>query len=169
MLYPTDTIWGLGCSMKSESACQKISTLKKRPSGQSFILLVSDIDHLKQYVTIHPRIETLLSYLERPLTIVYEKHHGIPAHCVAPDGSIAIRVVQDEFCQTLIKTLGYPITSTSANLHGTTSPKHFGEISSEVITGCDFVFNYRRHHEFTGEPSPIASFDKKGRLHFIRE
>jgi len=170
ILYPTDTVWGLGCKFDEKEAYTKLRGLKNRPENQSFILIVSSIEQLKKYINyIHPRVETLLTMHQRPLTIVYKDPKNIPAHCLAEDGSIAIRVVSDPFCQALTKALGCPISSTSANAHGEPTPTHFGEIRSDIISNADYVFDYRRSKANHGEPSVIAEFNKKGDLIFIRE
>lgn len=170
ILYPTDTVWGLGCRFDSQTAYDKLRSMKGREADKTFILLVSSIAQLKEYVTyIHPRIETLLVHHQRPLTLIYHQHQNIPSYCQAPDGSVAIRIAQDPMCQALLDDLGCPITSTSANFKGQPTPKHFGEIQSDIITSTDFVFDYKRAKSFSGTPSVIASFNEKGDLEFIRE
>jgi L-threonylcarbamoyladenylate synthase len=170
VLYPADTIWGLGCNALDQSAYEKLTVLKDRKSGNPFILLVSDLSQLKNYVEdIHPRIETLLHFLKRSLTLIYPNPKNLPEHCLGKDGSVAIRIVQDEFCQQLIKTTGVPITSTSPNKEGENTPAHFGEINSDILSGVDFVFDYKRSRSFLGKPSVIAKFNRKGELLFIRE
>ena len=170
ILYPTDTVWGLGCKFDSTVGYNKLRKIKNRSEDQSFILLVSSIEQLKEYVTyIHPRIETLLHYHERPLTLVYHQHQNVPDQCVAPDGSVAIRIAKDAFCQALTKKLQTPITSTSANVKGQDTPKHFGEIQSDILSQADFVFDYHRSRNYLGVPSVIAEFNKKGDLVFHRE
>ena len=170
ILYPTDTVWGLGCAFDGVKGYEKLRLIKDRDPKQSFILLVSSLDQLKEYVTyIHPRIETLLDYHKRPLTLIYDQHQNIPAHCLAPDGSVAIRIASDKFCQTLTRKLGKPITSTSANIKGQPTPQHFGEIQSDIFSGADYVFDYRRSKNFSGNPSVVAGFNKKGDLVFHRE
>jgi L-threonylcarbamoyladenylate synthase len=170
ILYPTDTVWGLGCKFDCPTAYQRLLEIKRRDQQQTFILIVESIGKLKEYVNdIHPRIETLLFYHDRPLTLIYRDHHGIPPHCLAPDGSVAIRVVNDPMCRELTRRLGCPITSTSANIKGQPTPQHFGEIQSDVLSQVDFVFDYKRTKNYTGSPSVIASFDKKGELVFHRE
>ncbi len=170
ILYPTDTVWGLGCRFDSEAGYEKLRQIKQRPENQAFIMLVGSVKQLKEYVSyIHPRIETLLHYHERPLTIVYKRHRNIPKHCLADDGTVAIRVVKDRFCQELTQILGCPITSTSANKKGQPTPAHFGEIQSDILSKADFVFDYKRSKSHKGEPSVIAGFNKKGDLIFFRE
>lgn len=169
--YPTDTIWGIGCDATNEAAIARISALKGRTPEKGYVLLVSSIEMLKKYVPkIHPRLETLLAYHQRPLTIVYERNIvGLPAAVKAPDGSVAIRVAQDEFCQELISTLGKPLVSTSANKSGESFPATFGGISSEILGGVDYVVKYRQDDKEPGEPSSIAKLDRHQELEFIRD
>ena len=170
ILYPADTIWGLGCNVFDEQAYDRLFELKERRSRNPFILLVSDLDQLKEFViNIHPRIETLLHYLKRSLTLIYPEVQGLPDYCKGKDGSAAIRIVQDELCRELIRSVGVPITSTSPNKEGETTPSHFGEINSDILSGVDFVFNYKRSRNFTGSPSVIAKYNAKGELLFLRE
>lgn len=169
--YPTDTIWGIGCDATNEAAIEKVSALKGRAPDKGYVLLVSDIDMLKRYVTkIHPRLETLLSFHVRPLTVVYERNiTGLPASVKAPDGSVAIRVAGDEFCQELIRAFGKPLVSTSANKSGEPFPPTFGGISSEILGGVDYVVKHRQDDKEPGEPSSIAKLDRHQELEFIRD
>jgi L-threonylcarbamoyladenylate synthase len=152
--YPTDTIWGLGCDA----------------TNVGYVLLVSDLPMLKTYVPkIHPRIETLLAYHKRPLTVIYERNIGLPPEAKAPDGSAAIRIPVDEFCQTLVGLFGKPIVSTSANISGQPFPTTFGTISSDVLGAVDYVVKHRQEDKEPGEPSAIARLDRHHELEFIRE
>ena len=169
ILYPTDTIWGLGCDATNEKAVLKIYKIKERDLNKPLICLVSSIAMLKEYTTsIHPRVETLLSYHERPLTIVYPAAQNLPEVLTGEDGSVAIRLVQDPFCQELIDSIGKPLVSTSANLAGEPFPSKFGEISSHVIKRSDYVCKYRRNDTTPTPPSVVARYDNKGQLDFIR-
>ncbi len=169
--YPTDTIWGIGCDAANEAAVARISALKGRAPEKGYVLLVSSIEMLKKYVPkIHPRLETLLAFHQRPITIVYERNVvGLPAVVKAPDGSAAIRVAQDEFCQKLIAAFGRPLVSTSANISDEPFPATFGGISSEILGGVDYVVKYRQDDKEPGEPSSIAKLDRHHELEFIRE
>ena len=169
--YPTDTIWGIGCDATNEAAIARISSLKGRAPDKGYVLLVSSIEMLKKYATkIHPRLETLLAFHQRPLTIVYERGVvGLPAATKAPDGSAAIRVVHDEFCQELIEAFGKPLISTSANKNGEPFPPTFGAVSSEILSSMDYVVKYRQDDKEPGEPSSIAKLDRHHELEFIRE
>lgn len=169
ILYPTDTIWGLGGSIKSEQATEKIYTIKKRERQKPLLLLVDSIKMLKRYIKeIHPRVETLMVYHKQPLTIIYEANHRIPNYLLCGGSSIAIRVVQDEFCKSLINLLGHPITSTSANIASLPSPRYFNEIDDVVIQASDYVVRYRQDDRTKAKASVIAKFDYNGNLFFIR-
>ena len=170
ILYPTDTIWGIGCDATNPQAIEKIQKIKNRPDGKPFIILVSDVEMLKSYVKkIHPRIETLLVHHVRPLTVIYPSNHNLPIHLENDKGGIAIRLVQEPFIRELIKSYGKPITSTSANVHGRPFPISFGEIESNVISSVDYIVKYRQHEKCKdANPSVLASYDKKGNLIFLR-
>ncbi|MBL7825757.1 MAG: threonylcarbamoyl-AMP synthase [Saprospiraceae bacterium] len=168
--YPTDTIWGIGCDAFNEHSVARIIEIKGRIPDKGFILLVSSIEMLKRYVPkLHPRIETLLSFHQRPLTVIYERTVGLPDFVKAPNGSIAIRVATDQFCQELIETFNGPIVSTSANKSGEPFPPTFGSISSEILGTVDYVVKYRQDDKEPGEPSAIAKLDRHLELEFIRE
>ncbi|MDX1478856.1 MAG: L-threonylcarbamoyladenylate synthase [Saprospiraceae bacterium] len=169
LLYPTDTIWGLGCDALNERAIAKVYKIKERDPQKPCIVLMSDIDMLKEYViSIHPRVETLLSLHERPLTIVYPEVEKIPDALRGPQGKVAIRVARDGFCRALIKAFGKPIVSTSANHAGKPHPNGFGEISSQIIKKADYVVKFRQSEHNTGLPSVVATYNFKGHLEFLR-
>lgn len=168
--YPTDTIWGIGCDATNETAIARVAALKGRAPDKGYVLLVSSIDMLKQYVPkIHPRLETLLAFHQRPLTMIYRGSVGLPGVVKAPDGTVAIRVAQDEFCQQLIAAFGKPLISTSANKNGEPYPPTFGGISSEILGGVDYVVKHRQDDKVPGEPSAIAKLDRHHELDFVRE
>ncbi len=170
ILYPTDTIWGIGCDATNETAIARISELKNRPPEKGYVILVNSIEMLKQYVTkIHPRVETLLAFHHQPLTVIYKDVVGLPSAALAPDGSAAIRVAQDEFCKKLIGLVKKPLISTSANVAGEKFPAHFGEVTSDIISGVDYVVKHRQDDKTPHEPSVIAKYDRTGELDFIRE
>lgn len=170
ILYPTDTIWGLGCDPFNKDAVDEIFKLKKRPSHKKLILIVSDILMLKKYIPIlHPKIETLISFHKQPLTVIYNKNRFLPDYLLEEDGSIAIRVVQDDFCEMLIKASGNPLISTSANLHGEPFPESFGSIDDSIKHGVNYIVP-EEYETKKKEPLPsiIAKLNKKEELDFIR-
>ena len=168
ILYPTDTIWGLGCDINCVDAIYRIYTIKNRPLDKPFIILVSDIEMLKNYIEeLHPRIETLLLYHKRPLTIIYKKAKNVP-DILTKNGSIAIRIVKDPVIERLIKEYGSPIVSTSANISNTPFPKNFKDISPEIKTSVDYIFKYKQNDFSMVNQSVIATFNKNGKLKFFR-
>ena len=168
--YPTDTIWGIGCDATNETAIDRLSTLKGHTPPKGYILLVDSLEMLKRYASkIHPRVETLLAYHQRPLTIIYDAVLGLPTSVKAPNGSVAIRIATDEFCQELIRAFGKPIISTAACKHGEPYPPAYGSISSEILGGVDYVVKYRQDDKEPHEPSAIARLDRHKELEFIRE
>ena len=171
ILYPTDTIWGIGCDATNAVAVDKISTIKARPLGKGYVILVDSIEMLKKYVgVIHPRVETLLSYHTRPVTIIYDESFGLASNVPAPDGSVAVRIVQDAFCRELIKQFGKPIVKSAAKITGQKYPTHYGEISSDILEKVDMVVRYKQDTKEKGEPSVIARFNLEyEELDFIRE
>jgi len=170
ILYPTDTIWGLGCDALDVTAIERIYAIKKRPLSAPLLILVDSIEMLKRYAPrIHPRVETLLSMHKQPLTVVYPHVKGLPEILYSKEKTVAIRVASDAFCQEMINRFGRPVISTSANTSGEPWPKGFGEISSEIIKEVNYVVRYRREEKNTGEPSVIAKYNSKGNLTFLRE
>ena len=170
ILYPTDTIWGIGCDATNEDAVEKIYQIKDRAHNKGFIILVDSLKMLRQYVEyIHPRIDTLLNYHTRPLTVVYEKGVNLAPGVLSKNGTVAVRIVQDPFCKELIAHFGKPLVSTSANMSGSPFPTHFGEISSDVLEKIDFVVRYRQDDREFSPPSPIIRLDENEELEFLRD
>ncbi|MCZ2477024.1 Sua5/YciO/YrdC/YwlC family protein [Aquirufa antheringensis] len=138
LLYPSDTIWGLGCDVRNEQAIEKILELKNRPASKGLIVLISKIEQLSEYVEQVPDLAwDLVEFAEDPLTIIYPKGKNVSPSLLAPDGSIAIRLVKDEFCKGLIYRYQRAIVSTSANLSGEPSPLNFAGIAPSIVTGVD--------------------------------
>lgn len=170
ILYPTDTIWGIGCNATNPEAVQKIFDLKKRPNDKPFVLLVDSIEMLKEYVEhIHPRIETLLLHHVKPLTMIYEQAKNLPPISHSKNGSVAIRVVMDSFCKVIIGQFGKPLVATSANVSDFPFPANFGGISSDIFTGVDYVVKWKQSEKKLNEPSVIAKLNDKNELEFLRE
>ncbi|PKP18668.1 MAG: threonylcarbamoyl-AMP synthase [Bacteroidetes bacterium HGW-Bacteroidetes-22] len=169
ILYPTDTIWGLGCDATNSKAVEKIYTIKKRNEGKSLIILVDSEEMLTHYVQSVPAIvHDLIEQYERPLTIIYPDARNLPKNLIAPDGSIAIRIVRNVFCRGMIAQFGKPITSTSANVSGLPSPASFQAIPEEVILAVDYTVAHGRDDLKATFPSTIIRIDTNGEFEIIR-
>ncbi len=168
ILYPTDTIWGIGCDARNEEAVQKIFRIKQRPESKSMIVLVADPEQISFYAEFPPVAMDLVEYAEKPLTIIYPKAKGIAKSLIAEDGSIAIRVVKDEFCQQLINLMHRPIVSTSANISGEPAPANFYEISEAIKTEVDYVVNLKQDETGKNSPSKIIKIGLNGEIEIIR-
>lgn len=156
ILYPTDTIWGIGCDATDKNAVEKILHLKNRPPSKSFVVLVAD-ERDVLYYTASPDI-SVFDYLlqtETPTTVIYDHALGLAENAVGEDGSIAIRICKDDFCRHLIRRFRKPIISTSANMTGEPFPQGFFEIDEKIIQGVDYVVNYRRNDTDPAKPSSI--------------
>ena len=168
ILYPTDTIWGIGCDATSEEAVMRIYQLKKREDSKSMIILMADEREVLQYVAA-PDL-AVFDFLEeqtRPTTIIFEGAIGLPSNLIAADGSIAIRIVKDPFCRHLIRRLRKPIVSTSANISGQASPASFADIPQPVIKAVDHVVKWRQDDHSNSLPSQIIRW-VNGRVEYIR-
>ncbi|HEV8270336.1 MAG TPA: L-threonylcarbamoyladenylate synthase [Chitinophagaceae bacterium] len=160
ILYPTDTVWGIGCDATNEEAVEKIYKLKRRSDEKAMIVLVADERNIMQHVAA-PDL-SLFDYLDkttRPTTVVYEGALGFADNIVANDGSIAIRICKDDFCRQLIKRFRKPIVSTSANISGMPSPKIFKEITDEIKKGVDYVVEYKQQDEISAQPSSLIKWN----------
>lgn len=169
ILYPADTIWGIGCDALDREAIRRVYQIKGRDFDKPLIVLVSSLHQLYEVVkSVHPRIDTLLHYHERPLTIIYPKAQDAYQHLTAKDGSIGVRIVNTGFCLELLLAYGLPLVSTSANPSGVASPAKFGNISSEIISQVDFTMPVFTEKDLSGRPSVIARYDENGELDFLR-
>ena len=164
ILYPTDTIWGIGCDATNEEAVEKIIALKQRPSAKSFVVLVaSERDVLQHVAGPDLAVFDYLQQTTKPTTVIYEHALGLAENVLADDGSVAIRICNDEFCRHLIKRFRKPIVSTSANISGDTSPALFTEINDEIIKGVDYVVKFRQDDVSRAAPSSIIQW-KNGKV-----
>jgi L-threonylcarbamoyladenylate synthase len=169
ILYPTDIIWGLGSDILNQKAVERIYSIKRRNRNSPLIILASSMEMLKCYVDeIPPRLEDLLNFHEKPLTVIYKKVRGIPDYLLAEDNTVAIRVTREYYSKGLIDTFGRPITSTSANVTGAPFPKGFGDIQSTIIEQVDFISTYKRELMTEQMPSVIVRYDENGDLEFVR-
>ena len=170
ILYPTDTIWGLGCDATCEEAVRQIYDIKQRDDSKSLIILVADERDILQYVSA-PDL-AVFNFLEeqtRPTTVIFDGAINLPDVLIADDGSIAIRIVQDEFCRHLIRRLRKPIVSTSANISGQPSPRFFDEISEAVKAQADLIVNWRQDDKTPSLPSQIIRWKGNGNFDYIRK
>lgn len=150
ILYPTDTVWGIGCDATSEEAVKKIYQLKQRSESKSLVMLVSSLNMLKKYVSVPKKAIEILQKVEKPTTIIYKDPKGLAKNAIsAEDNTVAIRIVQNDFCRKLIKRFGNPIVSTSANISGNTTPKSFSEIEDAILNGVDYVVNLQQEKKNT--------------------
>ena len=169
ILYATDTVWGIGCDATNEKAVEKIIWLKQRPALKSFVVLVATERDVLQY-TASPDL-AVFDYLEKsekPTTVIYEHALGLAENVLADDGSVAMRICNDEFCRHLIKRFRKPIVSTSANISGEPTPALFSEINDAIIKGVDYVVKYRQDDISRAAPSSIIQWTN-GNVVVIRE
>lgn len=169
-LLPTNSLWGLSCYAFDEKAVAKIAAIKHRKPNDSFILLVSSIEMLHRYAkNIHPRVETLMSLHNKPLTIIHEANN-LPAHCVTIENKVAIRVTHNPLTNAIITALDGPIVSTSANITGQAFATSFENIDQSIVKGVDFIpaFPPNILNQKLDAPSVIVSYDKNGEIEFLR-
>jgi L-threonylcarbamoyladenylate synthase len=170
ILYPTDTIWGLGCDARNEKAVEKIFRLKRRSESKSLIVLISQEGLLNKYVNEVPSIAwDLIEVAEKPLTIIYDRVGGLASNVTAPDGSCGIRVCKEEFCNRLLHKFGRPLISTSANISGEPAPVSFRDISKEIKEGVDYIVDYRQEERHSPEPSTIIRIRNNSEITIIRK
>jgi L-threonylcarbamoyladenylate synthase len=169
ILYPTDTIWGIGCDATNPVAVEKVYELKQRAETKSLIVLLAGQRDILKY-TSQPdlRIFDFLKTVHKPTTVIYEGAIGLAPNLVNADGTIGIRLVEDEFCRHLIKRFRKPIVSTSANLSGQAAPASFNDIAAEIKNGVDYVVHHRRSDATPRQPSSIVKWNPDGTTTLIR-
>ncbi|MDX5583433.1 MAG: L-threonylcarbamoyladenylate synthase [Aureibaculum sp.] len=169
ILYPTDTVWGIGCDATNEKAVTNIFHIKKREESKSLVILVNNIEMLRQYVgEIPTRLIDILKNTTKPTTVIYKTPKGLAKNVIAKDNTVAIRIAQDKFCQKLIKKFGKPIVSTSANISGRPTPSTFKEIDHSILGEVDYVVNLYQD-KINDSPSKIIKIGRDGELEVIRE
>lgn len=169
ILYPTDTVWGIGCDATNEQAVSKIYQIKQRAESKSLIILVDSVKMLQNYVqTIPAKALEFLESSTRPTTIIYKNPQNLAKNVIASDDTIAIRIVQDGFCKELIQKFGKPIVSTSANVSGEATPNSFSEISRTILESVDYIVNLQLEHQ-CDTPSRILRITDLGTIEVIRE
>jgi len=170
ILYPTDTVWGLGCDATNDDAVQRIFDLKQREDAKSLIILVADEDMLARYVRQIPQMALqLLEINDAPMTIIYPEGVGLAPKVLAEDGSVAIRIPKNEFCVQMIRRAGKPIVSTSANISGDETPGCFAEINAAILDGVDHIVEPTLEETSTGRSSQIIKIGLGGEVKVIRE
>ncbi|MBQ0008300.1 MAG: threonylcarbamoyl-AMP synthase [bacterium] len=169
VLYPTDTVWGLGCDATNTKAVSRIYEIKRRAESKALILLVDSVARIQNYVVNFPDIAyDLLEVAVSPTTIIYDKAKNLPENIVADDGSIAIRVTAEKFSNALCSAAHVPLVSTSANVSNEPSPSCFGEISPEIINAVDYVVKFRQDDITKSKPSSIIKLGASGQVQIIR-
>jgi L-threonylcarbamoyladenylate synthase len=168
ILYPTDTVWGIGCDATNEKAVERVYALKKRPDEKAMIVLMADEREVLQYVA-SPDLQVFdyLQETKKPTTVIYGGAIGLADNLVAQDGSIAIRICNEEFCRHLIKRFRKPVVSTSANISGKPTAKIFTDIEDEIKDGVDYVVSYRQDDKTIAAPSSVIKWDN-GKVEVLR-
>lgn len=169
LLYPTDTVWGLGCDATNADAVKRIYEIKKRPDSKSMIILVSNFLMLQQYVTEVPfKAVELMEETAAPLTVIYPKARNLASNLIPNDGSIGIRIPNDEFCRELISAFGKPIVSTSANISGMKSSSLWEQVNDYIKESVDYATTWRRDDTKIAKPSTIVKVHPDGTITKLR-
>lgn len=169
ILYPTDTVWGIGCDATNPEAIAKIFDIKKREQSKAMIILVESERRLQDLVDVPEMAWQIIDLSEKPVTIVYEAARNLPKEILAEDGSIGIRLTKDDFCKKLISKLNRPLVSTSANLSGQKSPMKFADISDEIKNAVDYIV--AEHHDKISQysGSSVIQIWQDGKVKVLRE
>jgi len=170
ILYPTDTIWGIGCDAANPEAVARIYKLKQRADSKSMLVLIDNENRLQQYINEVPEIAwQLIDVADKPLTIIYSCAKNLAKNLIADDGSVGIRIAKDEFCEKLIGRFKKPIVSTSANISGEKAPSTFDEISEIIKLGVDYIVNWKQDDLTPQVPSSIIKLETSGKFTIIRK
>lgn len=169
ILYPTDTVWGIGCDATNEDAIKKIFTLKQREESKSMIILVNGERMMHQVFNEIPEVAwQILDFAEKPTTLILDKPKNVAKNIIAEDNSLAVRMVTEPFCYKLMERMKKPLVSTSANISGMFTPKSFKEISPEILKGVDYVVNLQ-HEKICSNPSTIIKLTLDSQVQVIRK
>lgn len=169
ILYPTDTIWGIGCDATDPVAVQKIYEIKKRSDRKSMLVLMSSFSMLSEYLERVPlKAEEILRTMVKPTTVIYPGAKNLAENLLGENGSIGIRITSDKFCQKLIQFTGKPIVSTSANVSGSPAPPSYNEIDIAIRENVDLVVDWRRDEVVSGSASSIIRLDENGNFTILR-
>lgn len=170
ILYPTDTVWGIGCDATNEEAVRRVYEIKRRADSKAMLVLVDSTVKVDFYVQDVPEVAwDLIELSNKPLTIIYEGARNLAPNLLAADGSVGIRVTQEEFSKRLCQQFRKAIVSTSANVSGEPSPANFSEISEEIKSAVDYVVNFRQEEMGHPKPSSIIKLGQGGLIKIIRE
>ena len=170
ILYPTDTIWGIGCDATNEEAVRRVYKIKRRADSKAMLVLVDSAVKVDFYVQDVPEVAwDLIELADKPLTIIYSGARNLAPNLLAEDGSVGIRVTGEEFSKRLCQQFRKAIVSTSANVSGQPSPQNFSEISEEIKSAVDYIVDYRREETGKAKPSSIIKLDKGGVIKIIRQ
>lgn len=169
ILYPTDTVWGIGCDATDEAAVARVYALKQRADSKAMIVLLADERDIMQYVAApDPAVFDFIDQCKKPTTIVYDGALGLADNLVSADGSIGIRICKEDFCRHLIKRFRKPIVSTSANISGEPSPATFAGIHEAIRNGVDYVVHHRRDDSSPAQPSSVVRWHPDGSITVLR-
>ena len=169
ILYPTDTVWGIGCDATNSEAVAKIFALKERADAKSMLVLVDSIPALERVIPEVPDVAyDMIDFAIRPITIIYDDAKGVAPALIAEDGSLGVRVTKERFSQDICRILRRPIVSTSANISGEPTPAVFSAISQAIVDGVDYVVNYRQLDNSKAKPSQIIKLGRGGEVKIIR-
>ncbi len=169
ILYPTDTVWGIGCDATNAEAVERIYRLKQKKEAKSMLVLVDSIDKISLYTEHIPQVAwDLLELADKPLTLILPKAKKVAENLVPPEGTLGIRVPKHDFCIALARKLGRPIVSTSANLTGSPAPARFTQISEEIKEGVDYIVNSIYEAGATGSPSSIIQLNESSEVKILR-
>ena len=170
ILYPTDTIWGIGCDATNEDAVRRVYEIKQRQDSKAMLVLVDSSVKVDFYVQDVPEVAwDLIDLADKPLTIIYSGARNLAANLLAEDGSVGIRVTNEDFSKRLCQQFRKAVVSTSANISGQPSPRNFSEISEEVKSAVDYIVGYRQEEMSNPKPSSIIKLDMGGVIKIIRE
>ncbi|MDB5228178.1 MAG: putative ribosome maturation factor rimN [Bacteroidota bacterium] len=168
ILYPTDTIWGLGCDATNEDAIEKIFSIKQRSKEKNLIVLMDSVEMLRRYVDINKDIENQVSSLEVPTTVIYDDPKDLPRKIISDVNTMAIRITKHEFCKQLIAAFGKPLISTSANISGEAHPIYFEDISEEIKNKVDFIVPKEYDTSAYKQPSRLIKILPDNTIDFLR-
>lgn len=170
ILYPTDTVWGIGCDATNADAVKKIYELKRREDNKAMLVLLDNVNNLDRYVRDVPEIAyDLLEVAVNPITVIYDNGYNLAPNLLGENKSVGIRVSQEAFTQTLCKRFRRPIVSTSANISGEPSATTFKEISEEIKNGVDYIVKYRQSDNSKHKPSSIIKLGSDGTIQILRK